>query len=196
MIKHGLNQTECETEGLFMIIAGTESTASAIRSALIHTMTSPLVYRRLKDEIQAAVREGRVSSPIITMHEAKQLPYLQAVVYESIRMRPPLIGFFPKVVPPGGATLLGREIPAGTAIGTNMSAMLASTALFGADAGVFRPERFLESGMDETRRRQMERLVEMAFGHGQWMCVGKTIAFMEINKSVFEVSFSFFSPRP
>lgn len=76
MIKHGMDQTECETEGLFMIIAGTESTASAIRSTLIHTITSPLVYGKLKQEIRTAVREGRVSSPI-TLAEAKKLPYLQ-----------------------------------------------------------------------------------------------------------------------
>lgn len=76
MMKHGLNQTECETEGLFMIIAGTESTASAIRSALIHTMTSPQVYQKLKQEIRLAEQEGRVSNPI-KIQEAKQLPYLQ-----------------------------------------------------------------------------------------------------------------------
>lgn len=100
-------------------------------------------------------------------------------------MRPPLIGFFPKVVPEGGENILGYKIPAGTAIGVNMSAMLRSKELFGADADMFRPERFMD--LDETSRKQMERDAELAFGNGQWMCVGKTIAFMEINKSVFEV---------
>lgn len=76
MMKHGLSQTECETEGLFMIIAGTETTASVIRSALIHAMTCPPVYQRLKDEINVAVQEGSVSKPI-TFQEAKKLPYLQ-----------------------------------------------------------------------------------------------------------------------
>lgn len=76
MIKHGLNQTECETEGLFMIIAGTESTASAIRSALIHVMTAPIVYGKLKEEIRAAEEDGTASNPI-KFDEAKQLPYLQ-----------------------------------------------------------------------------------------------------------------------
>lgn len=76
MMKHGLSQIECETEGLFMIIAGTETTASVIRSALIHAMTCPPVYQKLKDEINAAVHEGRASKPI-TSQEAKKLPYLQ-----------------------------------------------------------------------------------------------------------------------
>lgn len=66
-----------------------------------------------------------------------------------------------------------------------MSSILSSTELFGPDADVFRPERFME--LEASERKQMERNVELAFGNGQWMCVGKTIAFMEIFKSVFEV---------
>jgi cytochrome P450 len=116
-------------------------------------------------------------------------------VYESIRIRTPLIAYFPKVVPPGGANILGYQLPGGTSIGTNMSAVLNSIDLFGLDADVFRPERFIE--LENTRRKQMERDVELAFGHGQWMCVGKSIAFMEIYKSVFEVfAFSYSFPQP
>lgn len=101
-------------------------------------------------------------------------------------MRPPLLGFLPKVVPKGGENILGHHIPGGTTIGFNLSAILRSPKMFGPDAELFRPERLME--LDEHRRRQMERDIELAFGYGQWMCVGKSIAFMEINKVVFEVS--------
>lgn len=67
-----------------MIVAGAESTASAIRSILIHTMTTPRVYLKLKSEIKAALVEGTISSPI-QMDQALKLPYLQAVVYEGLR---------------------------------------------------------------------------------------------------------------
>jgi cytochrome P450 len=168
-----------------MIVAGTESTASAIRSTLIHTITCPPVYYQLKEEIALAVKQGRASLPI-TMAEAKQLPYLQAVIYEAIRMRPPLLGLFPKIVPAGGDVFGGKQVPGGTAICMNTSSLLRSTALFGHDADVFRPQRFME--LDKALRGEMERNVELAFGHGQHMCVGKNVAFMELNKSVFEVS--------
>lgn len=101
-------------------------------------------------------------------------------------MRPPLLGFIPKVVPQGGENILGHHVPGGTAIGFNLSAISRSPKLFGPDAELFRPERLME--LDEHRRKQMERDIELAFGYGQWMCVGKSIAFMEINKVVFEVS--------
>lgn len=101
-------------------------------------------------------------------------------------MRPPLLGFIPKVVPKGGENLLGHHVPGGTAIGFNLSAISRSPKLFGPDAELFRPERLME--LDEQSRKQMERDIELAFGYGQWMCVGKAIAFMEINKVVFEVS--------
>lgn len=42
---------------------------------MLHLLSSPPVYRRLKDEIAAAIREGRISQPV-TDAEAKTLPYL------------------------------------------------------------------------------------------------------------------------
>lgn len=100
-------------------------------------------------------------------------------------MRPPLLGLWPKVVPAGGDTFHGKYLPAGTSVGVNHSALLRSTCLFGDDADVYNPDRFMR--LEPCRRREMERNVELAFGYGQWMCAGKSIALMELNKVVFEV---------
>lgn len=70
-----MTQAECEAEGLFTIIAGTESTAAAIRSILIHTISSPRVYAKLKAEIRETVTKGTISSPI-SSEQVKELPYL------------------------------------------------------------------------------------------------------------------------
>lgn len=183
---HGFTEEECQSEGLFLLLAGSESTANAMRSVLVHTITSPAVYNRLGAEIHAAVQSHKVSYPI-TLEQAQKLPYLQAVIYEGLRMRPPILGLFPKIVPANEAPPVfhGKTLPPGTAVCMNMSSMLQSTALFGADTAVFRPERFMEA--DKERRRQMELDVEMVFGYGGWVCAGKTIAMMEMGKVVFEV---------
>ncbi|KAI1445272.1 BcABA1, cytochrome P450 monooxygenase [Annulohypoxylon stygium] len=183
-ISHGLDRQECETEALFMIIAGFENTASVIRTAFLYLMACPRVYQKFKSVVLQTVRDGEVSSPI-TYEEAKRIPYLQAVIYEGIRMRPPAPGLYPKSVPPEGDVIHGKFIPGGTAIGMNTSAVMRSTDLFGADADVFRPERFME--VDEVARAEMERNVELVFGYGRWMCAGKPVAFMELNKIFFEL---------
>lgn len=57
--------------------------------------------------------------------------------------------------------------------------------MFGPDADLFRPERWLE--VDEAQRTEMRRVAELVFGYGRWMCAGKVIAFMELNKVLVEV---------
>jgi cytochrome P450 len=106
-------------------------------------------------------------------------------VYEGLRQRPAAPGLYPKAVPPEGDEILGKFIPGGTAIGMNTASLFASKKYFGSDADIFRPERFTEANEDD--RLEMERLVELGFGHGRYMCAGKPVAFMELNKVYFEV---------
>ncbi|KAK8083742.1 Fumagillin dodecapentaenoate synthase [Apiospora saccharicola] len=181
---HGLTQRECETEGLFMVIAGSDTTASVVRSTMLHLLSSPRIYHKLKQTIRQAVEEGRASSPI-QLDEAKRISYLQAVVYEGLRIRAPAPGLYPKTVPAGGDWLHGQFLPAGTAVGMNAAALTRSRALFGDDSDLFRPERFEE--VDEAARAKLEHLTELVFGYGRTMCAGKPIAFMELNKVYFEL---------
>lgn len=57
--------------------------------------------------------------------------------------------------------------------------------IFGADPDVFRPERWLEAPPE--RRDLMGRMVDLLFGHGRYMCAGKSLAIMELNKIFVEV---------
>ena len=88
-------------------------------------------------------------------------------------------------MPPGGDTVDGLFLPAGTAIGHNLAGMLMSEDIFGLDADIFRPERFIEC--DTANKTEMERVVELAFGSGRWMCAGKLVAFTQLNKVIFEL---------
>lgn len=183
-MRHGLTQAQCEVESIFMFVAGSDTTASAIRATLLHILSTPRVYQRLKDEIKAAVNAGRVSHPI-TQTEARELPYLQGVIYEGLRIRPVTTSMIAKEVHPEGDTIDGKFLPGGMIVGSNFLSLLRSKALFGEDADVFRPERYLE--LDQKARSEMERNVELSFGYGRWMCAGKPIAFMELNKIFFEL---------
>jgi cytochrome P450 len=92
-----------------------------------------------------------------------------------------------KEVPPGGDTLAdGRFLPGGTRIGQNVLGMQRRRDIYGDDADVFRPERWL--GVARERRQLMVQTVELVFGYGRWGCLGKPVAFLELNKVFVEVS--------
>jgi cytochrome P450 len=90
------------------------------------------------------------------------------------------------VVPPEGDTIDGKRVPGGTLVAPNFWTTGRNRAVFGADADVFRPERWLEAAAGE--RAEMRRVAELVFGYGRWGCAGKMIAFMELNKVFVEVS--------
>lgn len=51
---------------------------------MLHLMTTPRVYQKLKSVVQQAVREG-VSSPI-KQEEAKKITYLQVRLWQCFRI--------------------------------------------------------------------------------------------------------------
>lgn len=101
-------------------------------------------------------------------------------------MVPPAITGFPKKVPAGGDTICGKFVPEGTDIFVNLWSMLHNKEVFGPDADVFRPERFLECS--DEKKLELMRKIDLAFGHGRWQCPGKTLAWLELNKIFVEVS--------
>ncbi|KAK3373041.1 cytochrome P450 [Lasiosphaeria ovina] len=192
-MRHGLTQEQCEAEAMLQIGGGSDTTATAIRGVMMHLMASPQAYGRLKREIADAVaRNPSLSSgadAVIALEQAQKLPYLQAVVSEGFRLRNPVnYGHF-KRVPAGGDTIGGLFVPGGTAIGHNVLALTRDEAVFGSDAHVFRPERFLECAPEE--KVKMTRALDILWGGGRWTCAGRGIAVMEINKVVFELMRAF-----
>jgi cytochrome P450 len=182
-VRNGIPQTQIEAEILIQIIAGSDTTASAIRSTMLRLLTSPRVLAKLRAEIDSAVADGRVSAPI-QQSEARELPYLQAVIKEGLRINPPFLGQVAKAVPAGGDTYNGMYLPAGTCIGHNVFS-LCRQPVFGEDVDIFRPERWLEAEPDA--KHEMEKTLELVFGYGRWGCLGKSVAYMEMDKIYFEV---------
>ena len=186
-VNHGLTQQECEVETLLQILAGADSTATALRTTFLFILTSPSAYAKLRAEIAAAVESGDVSYPVIKNSEAQNLPYLQACIQEGLRMFMPLQGLAGRVSPsPNGVTVNGVFIPPGTEVGISTFAMNHRRDFYGPDADTFRPERWIENDAETIKR--FERTNELVFGAGSSTCLGKRIALMELGKAIFQVS--------
>ncbi|KAH7327949.1 cytochrome P450 [Stachybotrys elegans] len=195
-VRHGVTQSQCEAEIPFQIIAGSDTTAAAIRTILLSVITSKQAYGKLQHEIDTAIAQNRISTPV-TADQGRQLPYLQAVIYEGLRIRPPatLIGM--KKTPPEGDTIDGYFVPGGTKVATSLKPAMMDVALFGNDAEVFRPERWLN--VEPQKRQLMINTVELVFSTGRWGCLGRPVALLELNKIFIELlrnfDFQVINPR-
>ncbi|KAF9775282.1 hypothetical protein IL306_006650 [Fusarium sp. DS 682] len=194
-IRHGLTQEEASRESLLNVVAGSDTSATTIRLIMLSLLSNPVAYRKLQTEIDDAIKAGNISSPV-TDAEARKLPYLQAVLQEGLRIKAPAAGPLFKQVPPQGDEIDGKFIPGGTQIGTSPFAVYHSKAIFGPDASLFSPERWLNA--DPVRVEAMSEVVSLVFSSGKWQCLGKPVAFIELNKIFVELlrRFDFCMARP
>ncbi|KAL5396159.1 hypothetical protein PMIN03_007297 [Paraphaeosphaeria minitans] len=197
-IKNGLTQLELEGETMLQITAGSDSTASALRITAHFISTSPPILERLLGEVKEAIAAGRISRPVIQNSEALQLPYLQACIKEGLRVYPPITGMLAKMVPKGGAKInvggVEKYAPSGTQIAWNSWGLMRNKEIFGPDADIFRPERWLASEDTEETQKNMLRMNEtlpLVFGYGRFGCLGKVVANMELNKALIELLIRF-----
>ncbi|KAK7404120.1 hypothetical protein QQX98_010078 [Neonectria punicea] len=181
-INNGMTKEELIQQVFISIIAGSNSSAQVLRMTILSLITNPTAYASLISEIRHSA--PLLSTPI-AWAETQTLPYLQAVVREGLRMWPPVGGLGFKQVPPEGGTVNGYFVPGGTQIGQGFYAVGRSRLVWGEDADVFRPERWLIA--DEDGLRRMVGALDTHFGHGKYACLGKPIALMEIHKAVYEV---------
>jgi hypothetical protein len=180
-IKHGLDQKQAELEAALQVIVGTDTTVTSLRAVTMYVITNPQVYAKLQAELDAA----NLSNPIITDNEARELPYLQACIKEGMRVFPPVTGLFSKRVPKEGDVIHGKFIPGGTDIAYSAWDFYKDPKIFGADAEVFRPERWLEASPEQLAN--MQRTIDLVFGYGKYSCLGKPIALLELGKALAEV---------
>jgi hypothetical protein len=136
------------------VLAGSATVAMALRSILYHLSRNREALATLQKEIDDAFSSGALSQPPLYT-EATKLKYLEAAVTEAMRMNPGTGLMLERVAPAGGVSLCGKHIPEGTIVGINSWVMHANTSVYGADANVYRPERWLDS--DEKRVREMRR---------------------------------------
>lgn len=77
------------------------------------------IWKRAKDEIKVAMTEGRCRDRVVTYDDARKLPFLEACVYESVRMFGPGPFQLSRVAPKQGINIGPNHFPAGTVLSIN-----------------------------------------------------------------------------
>ena len=168
---------------LFMNInAGSDTIGSTLRAVFYYLLKNPKSLEELVAELETAQKQGSLTGPLSTWSECQNLPYLNAVIKEAIRLNPALGLPLERIVPEGQPLVIdGHELPAGTIVGINPWVLQRDTRIFGEDAESWNPSRWLSKDADQVKYMDQHIL---SFGAGKRTCLGRNIAMLELTKLV------------
>jgi cytochrome P450 len=181
-----LDEEYVKAEMLIIMLAGADTTGTAIQSLIHNILADETVYSKIMTEIDAATRAGQLSS-MPQYHEVqKSCPYYSACVRETLRLYPSGPTVFPRLVSKGGMVFDGKFAPEGTEVAANPWHANRDENVYGKDATVFRPERWLESEEKIAKYKKYD----LTFGYGARGCLGRDLALMELYKTPVQVGFA------
>ncbi|OQV01806.1 hypothetical protein CLAIMM_07097 [Cladophialophora immunda] len=158
--------------------AGSDTTGITLTAVFYHLLSNARSLEALSTEVRAA---KLASNTAVSWKEAQNMSYLQACIKEALRLHPAVGMPLERVVPEGGASLGGHRLQGGTIIGVNAWVLHRNKDVFGQDAEIWNPERWLKANPEQLKA--MERAT-LTFGSGSRTCLGKNISLLEISKMV------------
>lgn len=175
------------------VSAGSDTVASALQAAVYYVARDASIRTRLFAELDTI--PGRAGPA--SWKSCSGLPFLGAIVKETFRMSPSVGLSLERVVSESGLRLgsSGPTLPQGTVVGVNPRIINHDRVVFGADADVFNPDRWLcrpgEADADYQGRLNAMRQADLNFGSGRRSCMGKNIALLELHKCVASIFLDF-----
>ncbi|GFS38904.1 cytochrome P450, family 98, subfamily A, polypeptide 3 [Actinidia rufa] len=149
-----------------MIVAGMDTTAISVEWAVAELIKNPRVQQKAQEELDRVIGPDR----LMTESDFPNLPYLQFVAKEALRLHPPTPLMLPHRAN-ANVKIGGYDVPKDSSVNVNVWAI-------GRDPDVwkspleFRPERFMEEDVD--MKGHDFRL--LPFGAGRRVCPGAQLA--------------------
>lgn len=160
-----MKDSELRDELMTLMLAGHETTATAIAWGLYWIHRDPEIKAKLRSEIASL---GANFDPM----ELAKLPYLDAVCKETLRIYPVAILTFPRTVLEP-TELLGYKLETGQVLMGCIYLIHQREDVY-PEPNKFRPERFLAS------EREFSAYEFFPFGGGKRRCIGEALAMLEL----------------
>ncbi|KAE9589467.1 hypothetical protein Lal_00000358 [Lupinus albus] len=144
-----------------LLIGGTDTSSTLLEWAMSSLLNNPEIVKKARKEIDIQIGQDR----LVDESDISNLPYLQNIVNETLRLHPSL----PLLVPrrfSEECTIGGYKIPKNTTLIVNAWAIHTDPNLWN-DPLLFKPERFDKGG-------EVNKL--LAFGFGRRSCPGENMA--------------------
>ena len=193
------NPTKIRSELLNILLAGRDSTASLLSNIFFTLSHNPSIFAKLEHEILTSLPSE--SNP--SFAQLKSLPYLHALINESLRLYP--------IVPENNRTAIrDTSIPLGggpdgkspvfvrkgTMVHWSSWGMHRRPDLYGDDAEEFRPERWLDSDGPDGKKGLRVSWEYLPFNGGPRICIGQQFALMEVSYLIVKLVRAFEGVEP
>ncbi|KEZ38899.1 Cytochrome p450 family protein [Scedosporium apiospermum] len=188
----GFTTPELWAESNLLIIAGSDTTSTAMAATLFYLVRNPSALARVTQEIRSTftdVEEIRQGATLTS------LTYLRACIDEAMRMSPSVGGLLPREVLSGGMTICDEFVPAGTVVGTPHYTIHHHEEYYPSPF-TYIPERWLAGETNPvTGKTVTEDEVATAqsafcpFSIGPRGCIGKGLAYIEMSITLARVLF-------
>ncbi|KAL0404961.1 UNVERIFIED_CONTAM: cytochrome [Sesamum radiatum] len=162
-----------------LFIGGTDTSALSLEWGLSELINHPNVLRKAVQEIDSVVGKDR----IVQESDLPRLPYLQAIVKETLRLHPPA-----PLIPRAStedSTISGYHIPANTRLFVSIWAV-GRDPKYWEDALEFKPERFLQE--DGSAKGQLDVRGQyyhfLPFGTGRRGCPGTSLTLLVVQTAL------------
>ncbi|OTA99870.1 hypothetical protein M426DRAFT_67006 [Hypoxylon sp. CI-4A] len=155
------------------LIAGHETTSGLLSFAFYQLLKHPETYRKAQEEVDRVLGKG----PITVDHMSK-LPYIAAVMRETLRLCAPISQFS---VTAKEDTLLAGKYPVykGELMSLFLRKVHVDPAVYGEDAPEFKPERMLDEPFNKLPKNAWK-----PFGNGMRGCIGRPFAWQEATLAI------------
>ncbi|PKX97738.1 cytochrome P450 [Aspergillus novofumigatus IBT 16806] len=138
--KGSITKSEVLTNGVAVVIANSQLGTIAVTTAIYLLLSGhPRCLRRLVDEVRSA---GFQTEAGIRVASTQSLPYLNAVINETLRLHHPTPGSLPRIAPDDGIMIDGHLVPRDTVVGISLFNIHRRPENFTRPLE-FHPERFL-----------------------------------------------------
>ncbi|KAF4332153.1 cytochrome p450 [Fusarium beomiforme] len=162
-----------KAEAINTFIAGSDTTAFTLTTALYHILRLPEVEKTLIESLDEVFEKSQAIPSLVQLEQVK---YLRACVNEALRVAMAVPGMLPRIVPRRAQPFVvdGKVVPPGTLVGMSAYTMNTNPQIWGQDAKSFNPGRWLGPNAKELETHMC------TFSKGARQCIGINVAYAEI----------------
>ncbi|KAL9085921.1 MAG: hypothetical protein Q9165_007404 [Trypethelium subeluteriae] len=182
------SENELLGEATLLMMAGSDTSTTAINTTLFYLSNHPRVLRKLEGELKNCFPK------LVDIHPntAENCKYLRACLDEAMRLCPSVPSNIPRVIGEGGLTVLGEELPAGTWVSVPNFTLFRNAKYFDRPHDYI-PERWIadeSSGItaEDVKRSQA---AFQPFSIGPRHCIARNLALREMTFALARIFYLF-----